>query len=269
MKTFDFHQHFGTLNLPGWDAADRDMKEDREARLAKMDANGIDAVALMPSFQFARPNGHADVRAINTQLAQYRGLEPQRFPAAFGTVDSLCGVELCVDEVRRCKEELGLSGLSWHHRFQGVFIADTRMFKIMEVMAGLQLPALIHVFAESTMEAPWGLEKLALSFPELTFVALDGLTNNPRVQEMVQLARHCPNILFDTACSFPVGNVLEIFVNEVGQDRVVFGSDLYVGPDTWLVPSGLQELRASRLDQKQKEAVLWNTAANLFGLETV
>jgi predicted TIM-barrel fold metal-dependent hydrolase len=183
-----------------------------------------------------------------------------------GTVEPLHGVDLGVEEIRRLAEELHLDGVVWHHRFQGSIIADPRMFPFLEELRRHKLVALIHVMAESTLEAPWGLEALARKFPEVTFIALDGFSGYTQLFYLQGIAERCPNVLFDTAMAVPLGRLVEQFSASHGAARVLFGTDLYSFADPYLRPAVLQEVReSSLLTDDDKRAVLWDNAARLFG----
>ena len=70
----------------------------------------------------------------------------------------------------------------WHNRFQGVAIDHQLMRPLLKKVSELGLLPIVHTNAESNMEAVWRLERLALEFPELTFVSLDALTTNVNSQ---------------------------------------------------------------------------------------
>lgn len=264
----DLHHHVGMLaigddDLGGSPAGPAEV----ELRIAIMDRFGIDAAAVMPSLQYERPEGAQDMRAANDAAAAYRDAEPTRFPAAIGTVDPLVGTRSCLDELTRMSEELGLVGVTWHHRFQGLFAGDPRMEPLLARAAELGLTAYFHLFAESTMEAPWALEKWAERFPEHTFVALDAFTSFTQSRYLAAIGRRCPNIVFETAGTFPLGRVVQEFVAEFGAERVAFGSDLYTRPQTWDTPSTLLEIRAAEsISEADRQLILVENARRLLGL---
>ena len=87
--------------------------------------------------------------------------------------------------------------MSWHHRFQGCFIDNKWMWPILRRVADLKLVPFVHASAESNLESPWRLQRLALEFPEITFVALDAFFSYERTQEVMHLAERTPNIIWD------------------------------------------------------------------------
>ncbi|MDQ5841790.1 MAG: amidohydrolase family protein, partial [Chloroflexota bacterium] len=184
-----------------------------------------------------------------------------------GTVDPLCGVDLGVAEIARMATEVHLNGVVWHHRFQGTFIADSRMGAFLRKMAEFNLPAFVHVFSESTMEAPWGLELLAEEHRDVTFVALDAFSGLTQVRYMMAMAKRNPNLMFETAAMFPLTPILEEFVGRFGSDRLLFGTDLYLSPRTYQYPLILQQILSSNgLSEDDKRNIFWRNSARLFGL---
>lgn len=268
MRCFDIHHHVGSLALDdSASTAGTDPAADMAVRLRVMDRHEIDAAAVMPSLQFSRLQGAADTMAANDAAAAYRDANSERFPVAIGTVDPLTGPEACAREIDRAVNELGMAGLVWHHRFQGLFLSDQRMQPLLRQTSELGVPVFIHLFAESTMEAPWALEKWAERFPEQTFVGLDAFTSFTQSKYLLAIGRRCPNILFETAGAFPLGRIIQEFVAELGAQRVIFGSDLYVDPMTWDSPSSLLEIRMTEsISDDDKHAILVGNSRRLLGL---
>lgn len=264
---FDIHSHIGALDIGGGEGEGGawNIEEDYAQRVQAMDRFGIRAAAVMPSSQYLRPNGIADTRAVNDLMAEYRNRYRQRFPVALGTVEPLHGEKAGVEEIRRIAEKLKLDGIVWHHRFQGAFISDRRMHPFLRTVAEYRLPAFVHVFAESTMEAPWGLEALAEQHPDVTFVAIDAFSGATQSRYMMGIAKRCPNVLLETAAAFPLGRIIEEFVASLGSERLLFGTDLYLNPPMYHYPHVLYEiLQAPTLTDEDKQNIFWNNAQRLF-----
>lgn len=266
-RVFDIHQHVGLLSV-----SDRveggetslDIDKDYRRRIEIMDRFGVSKGAIMPALQYERPNGQADTRRINELMAEYKRRYADRFPIAIGTVEPLHGEELGLAELERMKHELHLDGVVWHHRFQGVFMADRRMRPFLRKAEELGMPAFVHLFAESTMEAPWGLEVLADAFPGVTFIAIDAFSGYTQTRYMLSLGKRYRNVLFETAALFPLGRLIEEFVEQLGSERIVYGSDLYLDPLMYNVPHVLEEIRAAAITPQDRENILWNNACRLF-----
>lgn len=267
MKIFDAHQHLGALDLvlpeiPSW--RDEDLDELGARRTEHLDRFGVTAAALMPALQYERPYGITDTMAMNDRMAEFRRRFSDRFPVAIGTVEPLYGLEVARVELRRLIEDLRLDGVAWHSRFQGTHLADPRMHALIDELAQYDVPAFVHVMSESTLEAPWALEEIALAHPEVTIVACDGFSGITQTRYIFGVAERCPNVLFDTAMCVPLGRPLEAFVERFGAERLLFGTDVYTEPDQYAHSAVLDELRASELSEAQLEQILWGNAARLF-----
>src|SRR3970282_2845570 len=121
------------------------------------------------------------------------------------------------------KYEHKLDGVVWHSRFQGVAVDHQLMRPLLKKVSDLELVPLIHTNAESNLEAVWRLERLAMEFPEITFVSMDALTTNTNSQLALDIAKRTANILFDTAHVRGPAYIRQ-FVEAVGSRRLIFGS---------------------------------------------
>lgn len=269
MTILDVHHHIGSLGIGSSDhattaGADTD---DYESRTTLMDKFGITCAAIMPSLQYDRTDGIRNTRAVNDGIADYRDRHAMRFPIACGTVEPLYDKQTAIAEIQRMARELRFKGIVWHNRFQGTFLDDRRMDPLVDAATAEGLVVLVHVFADSKLEAPWTLEALADRHREARFIALDAFTGSGESEAMIALARRNPNIWFETAGAFGLGRVLERFIDGVGAGRLVFGSDLYASPPWWRVPQPLVELQASPLaEDGGLDGVLGGNAAGLFGI---
>ncbi len=268
-RIIDIHHHVGDVGpLAGLAAAvnpSERMEADIAVRLAYMDANGIDEAVIMPSNGGPAPRGFEDRRADNDRIAAYRDANRSRFIAALGTVDPK-DQDLALREIDRCVTELGLAGIVWHHRFLGIPINHPFMDTLLDRVQTHQVPAFVHVIAESTFESPWRLEALAQRHREVTFVALDGFSGVSNAQWMIHLAKNNENILFDTGVLISVAHMLAEFVDTVGADRLLLGTDFYSTPQLFCSPFPIGELNAMELSEAQLEAICSDNARRLLRL---
>jgi len=262
----DIHHHVGELSVGGA-VADKpwSLEADIDARRGLMRRFGVDAAVLMPAFQFSRARGTEDVSRVNDIIAEYQRLDVGSFPVALGTVDPLMGEKEGIKEMHRMKDRLGMRGIVWHHRFQNVYMSDERMRPYLGQARKFGWPVFMHLYAESTMESPWALEKWAREYPDVTFVALDSLMAFTQSRYLIALGARFENIVFETAGSFGIGRLIREFVLELGSDRVVFGSDLYMTPQTYDAPFSMLEIEYSDLSAKQKQDIFVGNFRRLFG----
>jgi predicted TIM-barrel fold metal-dependent hydrolase len=168
-------------------------------------------------------------------------------------------------ELERNKHELKLDGVVWHSRFQGLAVDHQLMRPLLKKARELGLVPLIHTNAESNLEAVWRLERLALEFPDLTFVSLDALTTNTNSQLALDIAKRTANILFDTA-HVRGGGFIRQFIEQVGSHRLIFGSLFYSYPASYERCATLEELKAAGLKEQDLGNVLCANAKRLFKL---
>ncbi len=240
--------------------ADRELA----SRLEIMDAGGVDQAIVIPGHGYLRPRGLPDTMAENDLIARYRDRLPTRFPAAVGIVEPAYG-DACFAELERCKRELGLAGISFHTRFQGVSLDSRFILAYVEKMAELGLVPVIHAMNETPEEALWKLAVLARSIPETPVLALDAFGSFEATRECSFIAEVAPNILFDTSLSYNF-DFIEEFAKRFGAERVVFGTDLYSHPVGRRISHLLPQIEASSLSDAQKTAILSGNARRLFGV---
>jgi len=265
VEIFDIHHHLGSLTggslqeEPGWQ--DRDYSN----RVRIMEANGVTHSAILAATGYIQADGIKDTMRSNDTVAAYRKRDPKRFPVACGTVEPLHGAR-SLGELERIKHELQMEGVVWHNRFQGVAVDHQLMRPLLKKVSELRLVPLVHTNAESNLEAVWRLERLALEFPELTFVAMDALTTNTNSQLALDIAKRTLNILFDTAHVRGAGYVRQ-FVEAVGSHRLVFGSLFYSYPASYEHCATLEEVKAAKISEEDKANILSLNVKKLFRLE--
>ena len=264
MEIFDIHHHLGSLNggslqeETGWQ--DRDYAN----RVRIMDSNGVTQSAILAATGYIQADGIKDTMRSNDTVAGYRRRDPERFPAACGTVEPLHG-NRSLAELERMKHELGLAGVVWHHRFQGLAVDHQLMRPLLKKVSELGLVPLIHTNAESNLEAVWRLERLAVEFPELSFVSLDALTTNTNSQLALDIAKRTTNIFFDTAHVRGSGYIKQ-FVETAGSHRLIFGSLFYSYPASYENCATLEEIKGAKISEEDKANILSRNGKKLFGL---
>ena len=230
-----------------------------------MEANGVTHAAILAATGYIQADGINDTMRCNDTVAAYRKRDPKRFPVACGIVEPLHGTR-SIAELERIKNELRLDGVVWHHRFQGLAIDHQLMRPLLKKVRELGLVPVIHTNAESNLEAVWRLERLAVEFPELTFLSLDALTTNANSQLVLDVAKRTPNILFDTAHIRGAAYVKN-FVEVVGSHRLVFGSLFYSHPASYEHCATLAEVKAAGISDTDRANILTLNAKRLFHLE--
>ena len=269
----DVHHHVGSAfrALGGAvdevaDAADAGATE-LASRLEIMDRGGVEQAIVIPGHGYLRPRGIADTRAENDAIAAYRDRTPHRFPAAVGIVEPRDG-DASFAELDRCRHELGLAGISFHTRFQGVSLDSRWIRSYCERMAELGLVPVIHAMGDTPEEALWKLADLARWLGDTPVLALDAFSGYEPTRECFFVAEVAPNVVFDTSLSYNF-DFIEDFAGRFGAHRVVFGTDLYSPPVGRRISHLLDQIVASALSDDDKAAVLAGNARRLFGLDPI
>lgn len=235
-----------------------------ESRLEIMDRGGVQQAVVIPGHGYERVNGIADTRAENDAIAAYRDRRPERFPAAVGIVEPRDG-RASLAELERARRELGLVGISFHTRFQGVSLDSRWIRAYCERMGELGLVPVIHAMDETPEEALWKLAQLARDLPDLEILALDAFGSYESTRQCFFIADVAPNILFDTSLSYNF-DFIEDFAGRFGAERVVFGTDLYSHPIGRRISHLLPQILESQLGDGDKALILAGNARRLFGL---
>ena len=264
MEIFDVHHHLGSLNGGSLQEADGWQDRDYANRVRIMDSNGVTRSAILAATGYIQADGIRDTMRSNDTVAGYRRRDPERFPVACGTVEPLHG-NRSLTELERMKQELGLAGVVWHHRFQGLAVDHQLMRPLLKKVRELGLVPVIHTNAESNLEAVWRLERLALEFSDLRFVALDALTTNTNSQLALDIAKRTPNIFFDTAHIRGSGYVKQ-FVETVGSHRLIFGSLFYSYPASYEHCATLEEIKAAKITEDDRANILSRNTKRIFRL---
>jgi predicted TIM-barrel fold metal-dependent hydrolase len=163
---------------------------------------------------------------------------------------------------------LGLFGIKLHPEYQSFTLDDPRLDPIWDTCAGLGLPVVIHAGEDIGFEPPYhsdpaALAKLVERVPGLTVIAahLGGYRNWDQVEDCLT---GCP-IYLDLSFALgelPDEQVLRIIAKH-GAHRILYGTDA-----PWQNPCDyLRRFSALPLRDRDRRWILWDNAAELFGLD--
>jgi predicted TIM-barrel fold metal-dependent hydrolase len=280
LEVIDAHTHFGDAGatgvsgIPGGGATKFDeafQAEDVLTRTQTMDERGVSKAVILGGHGYLRPNGVADTRDINDGVVAYTNRNPERFLAAVGIVEPLYG-PAGLAELDRCKE-IGIRGISFHTRQQGVSVNSPWVRAYLERMGELGLVPFLHAFAESELEALWKIGAMAADMPDLPIIALDAFCTTEQASYVPYVAEQCPNVVFETSLahgwSYPAG-----IVSRFGASRIVYGSDLYSSTEELDATGGvmdkfdlLQPILNSGLPEEDIALIVGGNIRSLLGLQ--
>ena len=238
-------------------------RRELEERLEAMEADGIEQAVIMPGHGYLRPHGIADARRINNGISAYRQADPDRFPVALAVAEPLFGSE-SLAELDRVSDELGLAGVTFHARFQGVPADHRLIVRLIERMAELGLVAFVHA-GDSSEEEVWRILNVARRVPEVTIVVLDAFDRLEKANQALVCAELGQNLVFDTAGCADFDFILR-FTARYGARRVVFGSGRYSSTTLRKRHHILSDLLAADLPHEDKHAIVAGNITRIFGL---
>jgi predicted TIM-barrel fold metal-dependent hydrolase len=162
---------------------------------------------------------------------------------------------------------LGLLGIKLHPEYQQFTLEDPRMDPVWETCAGLGLPLLIHAGKDVGTFPPYRTDPARFAnlyerVPGLTLIAAH-LGGWQQWDEVETCLAGMP-VYFDTA--YVVGQMSEEqllrLIRTHGVHRVLYGTDApWQNPCTFL-----QRFLALPLTERERRWILWENAADLFGL---
>ena len=160
----DAHQHYGSVfeSMGGLEGSQQptETEFDRvelDTRLRVLDDRGVRQTVIIGSHVYLRPNGLDDTRQVNDGVMKYLAQAPSRFAAGVGVVEPLYGAA-GLAEIDRCRE-LGMVGISFHGRFQGVSHDSPWVHRYIERLGELGMVPFIHAPSESPEESLWNANR--------------------------------------------------------------------------------------------------------------
>lgn len=203
--------------------------------LADMDAAGVDKAVLVAVdaetvWRYKIPN-----ELVADAVKRY----PDRF-IGFAGVDPNKGI-LAVDELSRCYEILGLSGVKFIPHLINMEPNNLRMYPVLEKAQELGLPVLFHTGTHFHHGArlkfcrPDTLDDLAIDFPELNIIAAH--FGFPWFYEALAVIQKNANVYFNIAGWAPqyIPEYVVKMMNGPLAAKALLGSDFPLIPRTRLM----------------------------------
>ena len=209
LEIIDCHGHLGRVNFAIPD-------DDPTGVVRTMDRLGVrsficsDMRCMTPSMAAVRAGNdfvRAALRACPGWILGYISLYPE-------SESSVC------EETERCLGQ-GFTGIKLHNS-NGYAYDFPAYAPAYELAHRYHLPILLHTWGDSAPMQQIG--RMARRYPAASFLLAHTGTGDPMTN--IQLIRECPNVYGDLAYSRSPRGLVRRLVDEVGADRLVWGSDM-------------------------------------------
>jgi predicted TIM-barrel fold metal-dependent hydrolase len=150
--------------------------------------------------------------------------------------------------------ELGFKGIKLHSGMESFPVNARILYPIIEKASKYQIPVLID--GNPALIGDWADE-----FPEVTFIIPHMAGRN--YQTAFFVAKKCENVMLETSVNSWTHRILRQAVDQIGQDRILWGSDTpFHTPEV-----ELKKVEMSKLTSDEKEMILWKNICRLLKLD--
>lgn len=220
--------------------------------LEQMDDLGITHAVVAPAEEHVAVRNREGNEAIAAIVAKY----PERL-SGLAVASPWYGRE-AVDMLERAFDQ-GLCGLYLNPDLQGFHLSDHVVDPLIEVCARREMPVYAHT-GTPVCGMPFQLAETARRFPHTPFV-MGHAGWSDFWYDAVAAANQSPNIVIE--CSYYGSDMVRRFLDEVGADRVLFGSGY-----PWSLPRNeLQKIRGMDLPPDVLAALMHDNACRTWRLE--
>lgn len=249
----DVHVHHTWVNPdePPWDLIQETVE------LAEQ--SGIDKIGLLGTYSHhgydPTPEG---IRDCNTHAAKIVERYPDRC-YSFCYLNPAHDPAFIQDELDRCIVDHGMKGIKL---WIVVNACDERLDAVMEGAMRHNIPVLHHAWYKSVgwvynESSPADIRNLALRFPKVPIIMAH--LNGCGVRGVLDV-KDLPNVYIDTSGSQPDAGFVEFAVEQLGAERVVFGSDVPIRD--YVVQ--LAKVKGAAISREAKELILSHNSARLL-----
>ena len=166
--------------------------------------------------------------------------------------------ELLVPELERCFANPVFKGIKV---YQVGTRYDHELFDAVWAFARERgIPVLAHTWGGDVT----GLDRVAERHADVPFL-IGHSGSGYTYQAYIDLAKRAPNLYLDLTYSREHTNMIEHFVEQIGVDRLVWGTDA----PTFSMSHQIGKVLFARIPDKAKCRILHDTAARLFGLRAL
>ncbi|KYH42155.1 MAG: hypothetical protein AYL32_000060 [Candidatus Bathyarchaeota archaeon B26-2] len=216
----DAHGHISgedEMTFPGKFAPNSDA----EGLIKAMDALGVDMMVIS-----AGASLYSDSKLGNKIVAEAMRRYPNRFIGA-GCINPNYPEDID-EEIQFCFYKSGMKVVKPYPAAHKYPLFGSRYRRLLECADRLRLPVLTPGYCDHLpehREPVKMVEKLSREYPKAKFLMVHSGSRYPVARRYVELAKRCGNVFLEITYTTITYGMIKYLVDEVGDDRVLFGSD--------------------------------------------
>lgn len=243
MKKINAHAHIGDFG--GWAG----VSIDADGLINQMDEYEIEKTILCSSDTFDNDN-------VVAAFKKY----PDRFlPIVYS---SPFEGEKGIEKIYHYVKDEGFVGIKLNP-LRHAYVADAEIVDpIIKAAEDLNVPVFMHC-GHPPHSLPWSIALLAERFPNVKIIMIHmGHGHGVYIDGSIKMAKRYPNLYLEMS-GMPMNTKIKQAYDEVGEDRIMFGTDAPFHHPT----IEIQKVLTSGLDEQGLEDVFYNNAAKLMNLK--
>lgn len=169
--------------------------------------------------------------------------------------------ERALEEIDEAINRWGFKGIKMHPLIHSFLPDQDIVYPIMDKARRYSIPVLFHC-GHPPWSLPWHFGNLADVYPDVTIILGHmGHGHIVYINGSIDVARRHENIVLETS-AMPMHRKIREAVEKVGEERVIYGSDMPFGHPSF----ELKKVEVSGLSKRQLELVLRENARRIFNL---
>ena len=247
-RVFDVHGHLGRWEhkyYSDWSA---------QHMVEYMDQLGIERFAVSDILAIG-----PDWRSGNDRMGQAVAQFPERING-YAVYNPNYESQMA-DEMRRCFDELGASGIKLHCALHLTATEDKSYRLAFQTAHERRCPMLCHTEGGPSAEF---FKSILAEFPDCQFLyAHLGGCSIPMMETMIEVAHERPNFFYDLGVSNMPRGALKWLVENCPVDQILYSSDHPLNDFTFQ----LGRVLYADIDDSTKQKILWDNAARIFNIK--
>lgn len=196
-----------------------------------------------------------EIKELNHEVYKFMQEQP-------GLIKGFCYVnplhKKCLDDLKKGIEEYRMSGMKL---WVATFCDDPHVFPLVEKCIEYGIPILVHSFHKSVGQLDnesTGIHvaNLARLYPEAKIIMAHLGAN---CYHGIKAIRNCSNVWVDISGSIFRRGDIDYTINQIGAERILFGTDM---PGSFLINLG--QIQEAELTQEQRDLIYYKNALKIL-----